>query len=88
MNTIQLIPADFTDVNSAAATEKQFTSPWNCPIYKACKRLGMDVESVGTGNISLNTEKDIRIEGMHTDIERCRQELVAGAPFAEIEIIK
>lgn len=85
---IRLIPSDFDTLTQScgASGTRQFINNRDCPIYRACKRLGMDVRDVYTYGIEFNDGTSLGIKGDIDDVERCRKNLLKGEP-AYIEMI-
>jgi hypothetical protein len=87
---IRLIPSDFDSLTQSCLAHPegtfQFSKSNDCPIYRACKRLGMNVKSVYTTVIYFWDGTFIGIQGWSTDVERCRLLLLEGKS-AHIEMI-
>lgn len=66
----------------------QYLDPTDCPIARACKAVGGDFR-IGPFSAITNGgfyECVLRLKGDIPDVERCREELLAGADVAYITI--
>lgn len=84
---IRLIPSDFDSLTRSCLMSgtDQYSEPRDCPIFRACKRLGMNVRSVITNRIDFVDGTSIWMNGNARTVENCRKQLRKGKP-AHIEM--
>lgn len=67
----------------------QYCNPEDCPVARALIRQGFEYDAVGVNTVFVDYEDvsiRLRFDGTLKNVERCREELLAGAKEAYIEI--
>lgn len=93
---IELIASDFNTLEEPCSAlwdggTGQYTINNDCPIARAVKRAGYpraDVTPEKVFEHRFNTHPMLLIDGSLAEVERCREELLAGAPAAYIRIVQ
>jgi hypothetical protein len=89
MSKLTLIASDFDSLELSCLYSEtgtgQYISNTDCPIARAAKRAGYKDVQVDPNHV--DSKDTIKIKGHPDDVERCREELLAGATEAYIEIL-
>jgi hypothetical protein len=89
--SIQLIRTDFVSLDIESHQFKsQFTTPRDCPIARALKRLGFKNVNIGVeSDFTYDGKNDyLKTQGSFADVQRVATEISNGAEFGEIFISK
>lgn len=93
MKRIILIAEDFISLETEKLIPKgrrltsgQYSEPYDCPIARACKRMGL--ENISVSPYSINHSKgEIFIEGTSIDVGRVAHSIANGAKWGAIKVV-